>query len=352
MEALKVNLEVKTWWSFKSISELIRYWRAICNRVPNYLPENVATVVMDYDGWGTLRGETANNERERLGELYQIMRRCAEENSGDSKTEMHEAPVGLGQQSVEKRVNGDKLKVIDARDKVNNGRRGKVVKELVKIIRDYELNYDEFVELCSLARVEMQLVRKERKKVDKQMPSIEEVKKFMQCIEKHSSADALMIKILIFMGIRSCELVRIKISDLDLTPGKEMMFTNRKAGLDKNFVIPEKIASLLRLYVSQASKQVYLFESGYHKPYSEKAGAIRKMMQRYRREAGVSDLITPHACRHLLLTTLGGKGWTDSELQKVSGHASRVNLDKYTHLNPELIRNKLNRDLSEAMQGV
>lgn len=240
-------------------------------------------------------------------------------------------------------------KVIDARGMVT-GRRRDVVKAMCALIREHELSYEEFNECAKMAREQMELSRPGRKPVVKPIPSMDDVKKFMGLIERASTTDALMMKLLLILGIRSVELVSIRIADLDLTPGSERIYARRKGGRDKVFAIPGKIAGLLRMYVEQAEKQVYLFESDYHRAYTTRA--IRKKIQGYRESAGIGDVIHAHNFRHLILTMLAAQGWSDSELQLVSGHDSRTSLDRYLHNNPEMIREKLNKAVDTVMAGV
>lgn len=227
------------------------------------------------------------------------------------------------------------------------GRKNRVIKALAELIRENQLSYDEFNECAKQARELTELTRPKRKNVAKPIPSLDEVKKFMGIIERADTTDALMIKLLIFLGIRSVELTQIRIEDIDTTPGAERIFVHRKGGLDKWFVVPGKLSSLLRMYLSGRDRQVYLFESSYHKPYTTRA--IRKKIQAYRETAGLGEVLHAHNFRHLLLTLLAAEGWTDSELQLVSGHASRTNLDRYIYQNPEVIRVKLNGSLNRVM---
>ncbi len=215
-----------------------------------------------------------------------------------------------------------------------------IVKDLVKIIRDDELTYEEFIALCKEARDKTELKAQKKYQEVKPVPTIEDCRKFINVIEKQNAKDSLMIKMLIYLGIRSAELVSIKLSDIELSPGEEKVFLNRKAGRNKWVIIPEKISSLLRLYISTIPSNIYLFESSYHKAYSTRA--IRLKIQNYRDEAGLGDIIHAHNFRHLLLTLLAAQGWSDSELQLVSGHDARSSLDRYIYKNPETIRTKMN----------
>lgn len=242
-------------------------------------------------------------------------------------------------------------KVIDAREDLGmRGRRGAAIRAMVELIKEHKLSYNEFVEYGKAARDKMELTRPGRKPVQKPIPSLDNVKKFLEQIERADTTDALMIKLLLFLGIRSVELTRIRIEDIDTTPGAERIFVHRKGGLDTWFVVPGKLASLLRMYLQNCGKQVYLFESSYHKAYTTRA--IRKKIQGYREKAGIGDVIHAHNFRHLLLTLLASQGWSDSELQLVSGHASRTSLDRYIYQNPETIRVKYNKDLNSVMGGL
>ncbi len=247
--------------------------------------------------------------------------------------------------------------VIDARESIPlRGRHGKAVDELCSVICKYQLTYAEYVQYSKEARERTQLQRPKDKATVKPVPSMDDVAKFLNVVERQSVKDALMIKILLYMGIRSIELVRIKVDDLDLTPGQERIFVHRKGGRDKWFVIPAKLAPLLRMYMELAKDNVYLFESGYgkdkfrHKPYD--CRSIRNLIQKYREEAGIGDIIHAHNFRHLLLTTLAAQGWSDSELMLISGHDSRTSLDRYIYQNPEKIRKQINESLSSSMAGV
>lgn len=237
-----------------------------------------------------------------------------------------------------------KAQVIDARSQVNRGRKGKAVVELVDTIRKYGLSYDEFIDACKDARSITLLERPKRMAINQPVPSVDDVTKFMGVVERLSPKDALMMKVMLYLGLRSVEVTRIKLSDIDLTPGAEKMMAHRKAGRDKVFVLPEKIASLMRMYVDANRNNVFLFEASYHKAYDPRS--VRKKIQKYRESAGCGADIHAHNFRHMILTYLAGQGWTDSELQLISGHDSRESLTRYIYQNPEKIRTKLNGALA------
>lgn len=219
-----------------------------------------------------------------------------------------------------------------------------IVKDILKIVKEEELTYQEFIQICKDVRDEAKLIPDRKPQIIKPVPTLESCRQFIHIIEKENSKDSLMMRILIYTGIREVELVNIEIKDIDLTPGEEKIFLHRKAGRDKWIVLPDKLAPIIRMYLSANQNNYYLFESSYHKPYTTRS--IRGKIQKYREKAGLTDTIHAHNFRHMILTVLASQGWTDSQLQLVSGHDSRTSLDRYIYQNPELIREKLNSEIN------
>lgn len=215
-----------------------------------------------------------------------------------------------------------------------------VVAKLVEIIRQEKLSYEDFIEASSEARKVAQLKKKKTVTILKPIPNEKEIVRFINTIELKSQKHALMIRVLIYTGIRCRELTTLKIEDLDLTPGKETAYIHRKAGRDKTIVIPSVIAPMLRMYIEENGKNVYLFESSFHRQYTTRG--IRKMVQKYRESAELSGVIHPHNFRHFILTFLGEAGFTDSQLQLVSGHDKRESLSIYIDKNPRAVRGLIN----------
>ena len=75
---------------------------------------------------------------------------------------------------------------------------------------------------------------------------------------------------------------------------------------------------------------MFLFESSWKKPYSERG--VRKMLTRYTQAAGITASISPHKLRHFLFTWLKTQGIDDALIQPYSGHASRTSLEIYSRL--------------------
>lgn len=220
-----------------------------------------------------------------------------------------------------------------------------VVNEFVRIIRKYELSYDQAISYSKEARSICELSAPKKRKSTKQQPTTEEIRKFFKTVEKKSITDRLIMKILLYMGLRTKELVNIKIKDLELEPGSEKLYARRKRGENKYFVIPHQLVESLKIYIETiAKKNVYLFESKFHKKYNERS--IRLKFQKYREEAEISKNVHPHAFRSAIITFLSSEGWSTRQIQLVSGHSSSSSVDIYDKNNPEGIRNKLNQSIN------
>ena len=229
-----------------------------------------------------------------------------------------------------------------------SGKRGKAIKEFVKIIRKYELTYDNTVSYMREARKICEIDSPKRNSIVPKLPTMEELQKFLAVVEKKSIADKLMMELLLYTGIRSFELCGIELKNIDLI--QEKIYIHRKRNLDNYIVIPKIMKDLIRMHIDSSPKRKYLFESAFNRAYTPRA--IRYKFTKYREEAGVSDAIHAHNFRHFIITYLASKGWTTQELKKLSGIKNSKNLDIYVNMNPDTIKNQYNLallDLEKAL---
>ena len=145
----------------------------------------------------------------------------------------------------------------------------------------------------------------------------------------------VMIKLLIFTGIRNAELAKIRLADVDL-PALTIRIERGKGKKDRLVPIPLFFRGELAHYIeSQTNKKAtYLFESSWKKKYSERG--VRKMLRRYANRAGLSQSISPHKLRHFFLLWLKKQGIDDALIQPYSGHAHRQSLEIYSQLAIEI----------------
>ena len=221
----------------------------------------------------------------------------------------------------------------------------KIIKKIEKIIAENELSYFQASNYFRTAMKNLNLKRPKKKPVSPIVPTNTEIKKFLQIVDKKDSKDKLMMKILLFMGLRSFELVNLKINNLDFTSGKQVMKIKRKGGAEKVMPIPTVLSDELKLYVSELKNREYVFESKFRKPFTTRS--IRQKFQIYRREAGISESVKPHSFRKKLLTTLAEEGWNIPAIQNISGHENAGSLKHYIEKNPETVREAYNKATSK-----
>lgn len=160
----------------------------------------------------------------------------------------------------------------------------------------------------------------------------EELKRFYTVIFKSfNRSHIVMIKVLLYTGVRNAELVNLKLTDVDLD-GMKLRIEQGKGQKDRYVPIPGTFQGELGQYVSiqKEKNSKYLFESRRHDKYSTRT--IRVIIKNYAEQAGIEKRMYPHLFRHQFLTYLTQKGIIDAKIQLISGHKTRQSLEKYQEL--------------------
>lgn len=141
----------------------------------------------------------------------------------------------------------------------------------------------------------------------------------------------VLIKVLIFTGLRNSELARVKLQDVDLDHC-QIRVEQGKGGKDRSVLFPTSFRGELAQYMRglQDRRAVYLFESNRLRPYSSRR--IRQIVHEYAQAAGIQKRVYPHLFRHQIITFLTKKGIISPKLQLLSGHAEEKNLAIYRDL--------------------
>ena len=164
------------------------------------------------------------------------------------------------------------------------------------------------------------------------VPTEEEVQKYYESVWKSKNMqDAIIIKILLYTGIRVSELIRLKKTDVDAN-SCQIRVTAGKGKKDRIVPFPKSFRETLIIYISSTAENLtsYLFESSWKKPYSDRG--IRRILEKYSKLAGIEQNISPHKFRHFLFTWLKKKGVDDALIQPYSGHETRQSLEVYSKL--------------------
>lgn len=206
-------------------------------------------------------------------------------------------------------------------------------KQLIKLLKPENPDYNYLREIFRQIRKELNVqVNTSTPKKLPQVPTEEEIAKYYEAVWKSRNMQhVVMIKTLLYTGVRVTELVHIKLSDIDFDRC-QIRVNQGKGKKDRIVPFPNGFREILAIHVdnSRKKKQVYLFESTWKKPYTDRG--IRKILAQYTEKAGIEHSISPHKLRHFLFTWMKKQGVDDALLQPYSGHESRSSLEIYSKL--------------------
>jgi integrase/recombinase XerD len=207
-------------------------------------------------------------------------------------------------------------------------------KQLLKLLKAEDPDYNYLRELFRHIRKELNVTVTTGSPTKKlpQVPTEEEISKYYEAVWKSRNMQhVVMIKSLLYTGVRVTELIHIKLSDIDFDRC-QMRINQGKGKKDRIVPFPTGFREILAIYVDNAKnkKQTYLFESTWKRQYTDRG--IRKILAQYTEKAGIEHSISPHKLRHFLFTWMKKQGVDDALLQPYSGHESRASLEIYSRL--------------------
>ena len=138
-----------------------------------------------------------------------------------------------------------------------------------------------------------------------------------------------MLTLVYALGLRSGELIRLKITDID---GERKLVHLKGAKGNKDRVLPlsDKLRSLLREYYLKFQPQEYLFNGQKHATYSPQS--LRKVFGAACQKADIRKKVTLHSLRHAYATHLLEAGTDVRVIQQLLGHTSIRTTMIYTHV--------------------
>lgn len=208
----------------------------------------------------------------------------------------------------------------------------KIVTKIAKILKeenpDYRYLRDIFIKIRQELRIPVTLKAKRLPYV----PTELELKKYYEVVwQSQDTKHMMLIKILLYTGVRVQELVNITLDDIDFDRC-QIRVNQGKGKKDRIVPFPEDFRETLMLYVKAEKKYEghYLFESNRKQAYTPRG--IRKILAKYATKAGLKQSLSPHKLRHFLFTWLKKQGIDDALIQPYSGHESRQSLEIYSKL--------------------
>lgn len=223
----------------------------------------------------------------------------------------------------------------------------KMAKQLIKYLRPQRPDYNYLRDLFRHLRKDLDVPVTTAPKKLPLIPTEEEIKKYYEAVwQAKNIQHMVMIKTLLYTGIRVSELIRVKISDVNFDEC-QIRINRGKGGKDRVVPFPLAFREILSMYVNQIQEQkaVYLFESSWKKAFSDRG--IRKILTRYTEAAGIESSVSPHKLRHFLLAWLKKQGIDDALIQPYSGHDSRQSLEVYSRLSIKDAQKEYNENIGK-----
>jgi integrase/recombinase XerD len=205
-------------------------------------------------------------------------------------------------------------------------------RELARYLRGERPDYAYLKSVFRALRQELDITIPRAPKRLPYVPSEEEIRRYYEIVwQARRVGDVVLIKTLLYTGVRVSELVRIRLEDVDFDRC-QIRVNEGKGRKDRVVPFPPSFKETLALHAHRLRQNgaSYLFESSWKKPYSDRG--VRRLLERYARAAGLGHPISPHRLRHFLLTWLKKQGIDDALIQPYSGHASRQSLEIYSRL--------------------
>ena len=207
-----------------------------------------------------------------------------------------------------------------------------IVKKICKILKDERPDYIYLRDLFKKIREEFNIEVITQPKRLPYVPTEEELKHYYKIVwQARNIKHMVLIKVLLYTGIRVQELVNMKLTDIDFDRC-QIRINQGKGNKDRVVPFPEGFRETLILFANteKTNGSVYLFESNRKKPFTTRG--IRKILADYAAEARMQQSISPHKLRHFLFTWLKKQGIDDALIQPYSGHETRQSLEIYSKL--------------------
>ena len=157
---------------------------------------------------------------------------------------------------------------------------------------------------------------------------------FLEELEKISPRECLIAKIMLQGGKRVQEVLSLQ-TDQIRWDRRKIEFTQAKMkGVKKTTVItyPKRVMERLKEYVGKRKGRVFITRTG-------KSVQLNRLTQTFAqagRRAGVPFKVTPHVLRTSTVTYLKQQGFQDSDIMKVTGHASASMVASYDKTSQEI----------------
>jgi len=142
--------------------------------------------------------------------------------------------------------------------------------------------------------------------------------------------DYAILQVFLQTGIRVSELAHLMLADVDLT--KPVITVRGKGNAERAIELEKRGVQALKNYLAVRPESLsdILFLNYKGEPISERG--IRKLVVKYRKNAGITKRASCHTLRHTFATYKAEKGVSPFQLQQWLGHANLNTTQIYVHL--------------------
>jgi len=207
-----------------------------------------------------------------------------------------------------------------------------IAKKIVRLVRPNRPDYLYLKQVFRHVRQMLDITSETSRKRLPELLTDKELIAFYEAVWNARNANHLvMIKLLIYTGIRNAELTNVQIKDIDLT-NCTVRIEQGKGKKDRYVLFPMSFRGELAQYVENQKRggATFLFESNRLSSFSTRR--IRQIIKEYADAAGLKKRVYPHLFRHQIITYLTRKGIISPKLQLLSGHAEEKSLAIYRDL--------------------
>jgi integrase/recombinase XerC len=142
--------------------------------------------------------------------------------------------------------------------------------------------------------------------------------------------DYAILQVFLQTGIRVSELAGLRLTDIDLI--KPAITVRGKGSVEREISLEKRGVQALKNYLAVRPETLsdILFLNYKGEPISDRG--IRKMVVKYRKNAGITKRASCHSLRHTFATYKAEKGVSAYQLQQWLGHANLNTTQIYVHL--------------------
>jgi len=143
--------------------------------------------------------------------------------------------------------------------------------------------------------------------------------------------DYAILQVFLQAGLRVSELCSLRLGDIDLE-GHSLRVREGKGQAERVIELEKKGITALKswLAVRPKGEEEHLFLNRYGAPFS--CRGVQKLVDQYRREAGISKQISCHSLRHTFATHKAQAGVSPFQLKEWLGHTNLNTTQIYVHM--------------------